>query len=483
LAATAAGCSTAAFAREASKDPFAAAKSIDLTGLPSKEQLWEWLLWMNSLGPRLTGNPAHVEFVDFLAREMAALPGVQVSRETHTFANGGRWDAKSYSLQLIESGRARPLPVTSYYPYSGGTPPEGITAEVVYGGRTPNFTKGDFHNKILLLDAPVVPVMYDQWYRRWGSYQEGLDIPSGLTESIYQQFCAPELKQFKDEGALGVILAWQGISDANARDQYIPFSKPRHDIPALWVGEKTGAELKAAAARGAKVTLTLDAQVYPDATSDAIFATLAGKTDETVLIVTHTDGGNASEENGGLALMAIARHLASLAPGSRQRTFVFVFTTGHMAHAQIPMLTTFGETHQELVHKTVVGMAIEHLGSREWAQDKAGRYVPTGKSVISWAITEHRYLADLMLACAKGTIDDRTLAVNPVAKLFTGEGALLYRAGIPTLGFIPIPTYLLTAPQSGEIDKMDATLFRVQVEVLTRVARHLDTMDRQHLHA
>jgi hypothetical protein len=308
-------------------------------------------------------------------------------------------------------------------------------------------------------------VVWGERYDRWGATEEGLTVETS-SESIFQQYCAPDLQALKDQGAIGVIAAWNGVSDANAKDQYIPFGRLRPDIPGLWVGESAGAEIKAAIARQAEVTMVLEADVFPDATTDNIVATLPGDTGETVLLFTHTDGNNATEENGGLALIAIANHLASLP--RRQRTYSFIFDTGHMAYSQVPVLVNFA--------RTVVGLAIEHLGAREWAEDESGNYLPTGRNSISWMLTDRKYLAELTLACSRGLVE-RTLAVDPVKKQFNGEGSALYRTGKPTMGYLPIPEWLLTSPPSGEIEKMDADLLYAQTVAMARIARHLDTFD------
>jgi hypothetical protein len=319
--------------------------------------------------------------------------------------------------------------------------------------------------------------MYEEWFDRWGSHKPGLEIPNGLTTSIYQQYCAPDLTPFKKAGAIGVILAWDGVADADAKDQYIPFSKPYQDIPGLWVGQRTGATLKKAIADKAQVRLTLTAENYPDASTDSVMAYLPGASSETVIILTHTDGGNATEENGPLALIAIAKYLAGLPKGTLRRSYAFAFETGHFARA--PIQTRAGgpknlvTMHPDLIKRAVAAVAIEHLGSREW-ESVGDTYVPTGRNAISWAITEKKALADLMLECAEGTLDDRTLAVKPMIKRFNGEGGQTYRAGVPTLGYLPIPAWLLTAPESGEIEKMDANLLHAQVHMFARLLRKLD---------
>lgn len=451
--------------------------SVDLLGLSTKAELWKWQLWMNSLGPKLTGNAAHAEFVNFIVREMSAIPGVTVVRDPRRFT---RWEAKASALELQpRKGAGVSIPVTSAYPYSGVTPPGGVTGELVFGGRTPNFEKGDFKGKIVLVEAPILPVMYEEWFDRWGSSKPGQQIPNGLTTSIYQQYCAPDLTQFKKLGAVGVILAWQGVSDADAKDQYIPFSKPYQDIPGLWVGEHDGARLKSAIASQAKVKLTLVGDNHLDATTDSVLAILPGATTETIVLLTHTDGGNAVEENGPLPTIAIAKYLAGLPKGKLRRTYAFAFETGHFAHAAIAAgeggVKNLVTTHPDLIKQTVACVAIEHFGSREW-ESVGDTYVPTGENAVSYAITQKKALADLMLECAEGALDDRVIVVEPVQGRFNGEGGQTFRAGVPTLGFLPIPAYLLTAPQAGEIEKVDANLLYSQTRMFARLLEKLDAI-------
>src|SRR5262249_23152367 len=129
-------------------------------------------------------------------------------------------------------------------------------------------------------------------------------------------------------GALGVILAWTDISDANAADQYTPFSRPPQGIPGLYVGHETGAKLKALS--GAKATVVLEADIHPDTPTDTLIATLPGTSaDEVIIVNTHTDGPNATEENGGIGILALAKYFAKIPKSERKRTIVFPLTTGH----------------------------------------------------------------------------------------------------------------------------------------------------------
>ena len=50
------------------------------------------------------------------------------------------------------------------------------------------------------------------------------------------------------------------------------------------------------------------------------------------------------------------------------------------------------------------------------------------------------------------------------------------RAGIPTIGYIPIPSYLLAAPPDGCIDKLSKTLLHGQIEAFAKAIHTMDGM-------
>src|SRR5262245_31044522 len=104
--------------------------------LPSRQAVWEQQLWMAKLGPKYTGNAAHTTFVEFIAKELASA-GLEIERLHYTFP---RWEAKRWELTVAPAaGAPFKVPVTSYFPYSGETPPSGVTGELVFGGTQPAF--------------------------------------------------------------------------------------------------------------------------------------------------------------------------------------------------------------------------------------------------------------------------------------------------------------------------------------------------------
>src|SRR6185295_20229634 len=183
-----------------------------------------------------------------------------------------RWDARRWEIAVAPaSGTPFKAPVTSYFPYSGQTPASGVTGEIVFAGTNPAFTLDGLQGKVALIECPTNSREFAKLYKVWG-----LHPPTETFPAVTRPARGPvsDLTPFQKAGALAVILAWTDISDANAADQYTPFSRPVQNIPGLYVGRETGARLKALAAAGATATVVLEADVFPDTLTDTIIATL-----------------------------------------------------------------------------------------------------------------------------------------------------------------------------------------------------------------
>ncbi|HME06121.1 MAG TPA: hypothetical protein VKG25_03690 [Bryobacteraceae bacterium] len=435
---------------------------------------------MAKLGPKYTGNKAHTDFVEFLATEFQKA-GLELTRDHFKFT---RWDAKRCGIKVTpSSGKSFEVPYTSYYPYSGQTPSSGVTGELVYGGTSAEIKLPDnVQGKIVFLESPVKPMPYSEWYSVLGAYEKDTPLPESNMGAINQLLAAPLLAPFKKAGAAGVIIAWTNVSDENAAYQYTPFSRPLQEMPTLWVGRSQAAKLRSLAVTGAKCTLTLEADLVPDTPTDALVATLPGSSSDEVLIVnTHTDGPNATEENGALGCLALAKYFAKLPKSERKRTCVFVLATGHFCLPYVQSIAGFIKNHPDIIKKTVGALTIEHLGAREWKDDAKGVYRATGKDELSLVITNHQSTADAMTGGAEGTMDRRLLAVKPKTGPFFGEGGALSRAGIPTIGYIPLPDYLLAGPPDCYIGKLSPTLLNGQIQALAKVVHRMDVMPADQL--
>jgi hypothetical protein len=440
--------------------------------LPTQQAIWDQQVWMAKLGPKYTGNKAHTTFVDFLATEFKK-SGCDVVRDTYTLP---RWDARRWQITVTPSaGEPFRAPVTSYFPYSGQTPPSGVTGPLVFAGASPSFALNDLGGKVALIEFATATRDWAHLYTPWGVHPSGEVFPASLRPA---RGAVNDLTPFRKAGAAAVVLAWTDVSDANAADQYTPFSRPPQDIPGLYVGRDTGARLKALAASGARATVILEADVFPDTLTDTLLATLPGSSaDEAIIVNTHTDGPNATEENGALGILALATYFAKLPAAARRRSLVFPLTTGHFAGPWVPSIRGVIEKHPDVIKKAVAAVTVEHLGCREWMDDAAMHYQATGKNEWSVAITPDRAMGQALVTALEGS-RDRAAAVNPVNGGWLGEGSSLSRAGIPTIGYIPQPNYLLAGPADGCIDKLSAELMYSQIQVFVKLIHAIDRMDR-----
>lgn len=254
------------------------------------------------------------------------------------------------------------------------------------------------------------------------------------------------------------------------------------DLPAVWVGAEAGKVLRQAAATKGTATVRLEADITNDTPTDSLIATLPGQSaDEVIIINTHTDGPNATEENGALGLLAMAKYFSRRPASSRRRTLAFIATTGHFAGAYVSGIRSIIEKQPDLIQKAVGAVTVEHLGCREWL-DVRGVYKATGLTELTLVITEFDSTAHVMLDAWSGSADRRSAVVTPTPSGgFNGEGGGLSRAGVPTIGYIPIPSYLLAGPENGCIEKLDREHLHAQIGVLTKAVQQIDTMSRAEL--
>ena len=506
-------------------------------GLPGMGEVWGWEQQLVRFGTRYTGSPGHTAYVDWLTSQLGAVPGFTVRTDRLTF---NRWLARDYTLRVTvpaSVGVSGPVPLTYYYPYSGQTPPGGVTAKLVDLGTYVPAALGSGYTAAfwapakgaiaLVRTAPPV-FSLDAGQTPTGGYEPGKTSAqaaadytasaAALAHPAWQGIFEPvPLLDARNAGVLGVICAWTGLPDEEVIHQYNPFITPYPaasgvptpadpGCPAVWVGDATGAGLSRLAASGqASATLVLTADITAGAATDTVWGWLkgSGHSGQNIIINTHTDGPNATEENGGLGLLALARHLAGLP--ARNHDMYFALVTGHF---QLPQFTrpipdaknievgndatsVWMLNHPDIYQAATLGVTVEHLGAAMWT-NIAGQYVATGG--FEWGSTYTMQHNPLNLANAEqDAYLHAAAAVNasgwpcyPVATirpgaipLYLGEGAPLYAAGLGTVSLCPLPTYLLQAgdaqhPDLLDLDKLDKHLMYGQILTFARAIQALD---------
>jgi hypothetical protein len=436
--------------------------------LPNANELWKWMEQLAAWCPVYTGSPNHVKFVDFLDQELRKAK-LTPQRKTFTLPY---WELKNYSLKL----GGEKIHAASYRPYSGPTPAAGITAPLYFAGTAPNLDYAGAAGKIVLIELPPAPGKDGALQGELiGTYPANEKLPFVRYGVIGVYRNTPDLKPLEKAGAAGVVYVWNNVSDGNAEDQALPFSAPSSTVPALWVNATTGKRLKAAAASGASMTLTLDASIHPDTPTDNLWAVLPGKTDEVIIINTHTDGCNACEENGALGVIALAKYFAKIPQSQRNRTLVFLMTTGHFGHGYVRAAQDWRETNPDLMKKAAACVTIEHLAANEWVDyPETNQYKPSGAFDWGVAYTPLRPEGEVFLQAVEGTEAKHTYSFKPAAS-YPGEGAGFWAAGIPTLSYIPSPQYLFIAPaKGGGLEKLDKNRLHGEVTAFARAVTALD---------
>jgi len=473
-------------------------------GLPDAAQVRADFQRMVDFGPRLTGTDAHNRYIAWLEDEFAAAGCRLLPCDVYETT---RWSMQRYGLELLEGSAAGRVKVASYFPRSQETPEAGVTGPLVYGGTAPapainvvdsgglqaalarypadmaswaqgmsGTLGGSAQGSILLVDLPIPPPITQGILAGAVTYYngQGETVADLAAEDYKRLWVAPglalPLDEFKQMGAAGVVLIVDASYEALA-GQYAPFEWQYESVPALYVDRDTGAKLREIAAGRPKTRLTLTA-TRTKVPTPAVNAVLPGASPETIIFSTHTDGQGFVEENGGVAFVHLARYFASLPPERRlKRTLVFATWPGHMSN-DLPQAGGWIETHHDIVERAAAALTVEHLGCSEWNDSADKGYHPTGRAELFAVWATQGKMSQLVQDTVIAHDLPRTAVLRPPVQF--GVGGPFQTAGVPQIGAIAGPEYLLAVKDSGDMDKLDAALAARQIAWLADLATRLD---------
>jgi hypothetical protein len=444
--------------------------------LPDPAAVWEWQQKLNSFGPRFTGSASHKSFINFIEEQLENR-GLQVHRSGHRFT---RWQAQTWSLSVPhENGTPETIPVSSYFPYSGSTGPDGICAPLVFCGKNFRGARG----KIAVIEVRNIKLPSVLLFNQRKAIPKTASLPAlVLNPVIGSVLSGPNLEKAQKAGVLGIICIWKGLSDEAAAGQYLPFTTGPHSCPALWAAGSARTRLRQLAKEGCMVRLVLDAVTDESAESDSLHAVLPGVNHKKTLIInTHTDGPNDCEENGSAGLLALAQAFSQIPQESRKIDIVFVFVTGHF---QLPQFGINGQATTRWLHEhpelwdgkgthaeAVAGLTIEHLGCMEWEDDKTHASCrPSGQIDRELLYTSSQLMEQILMESIEHRTKLRIVTLNPARSRYFGEGEPLYKAGIPTISLVPAPGYLCAVSDSGFIERIDKQLLYEQIQMFACIA-------------
>ncbi len=428
---------------------------IDEAAFSTPDAIWNDVAAMDALGPRLTGNAAHSTYIDELEAQLVELGAVGVARDVIPI---DRWTPLDWTLgMLMEDGSELPVPVASFFPYSGETGPAGVTAGVVDRSvGVPIAVDG----KIVLCDAAIPPLTLGAFFALswYVSAPDPLALASMLAEDYRRSWLSlamamPNLTTLAEQGAVGAVV----IVDepfCMADGDYVPFTTAYQGLPAVLVDRDTGLMLRERLVLRPQTEMHLTMHAAMEqANTYHLYGFLPGASEETVILNTHTDGQNAVEENGPAGIMAIGRYFARLPQAERPRTICFSFVTGHF-QAQVADSEDFIGRHPEIMAKAVGNITVEHLGCVNWLETTPGVYENMLRPEAAGLFTSnHPALVAKCIEFVQACGLDRVAVMHAPA---FGVGAAFINAGIPAAGYLAGPTYLLNL-KSGGMDKLDKT--------------------------
>jgi hypothetical protein len=423
--------------------------------LTTSDQAWEWNVFKSRGGPTYAGSAGWKRYTEFLIAKMQEFGAIDLDyieipydhyivddwpdRRTHAADSGMALE------KLISDGTPVPV-VASYGMTSGFTPPEGVTAQMLYYDPARPPAAEEMAGKILVFQtAPYPDPPYSNSFLdnftptdyEWRSPGKWAPLftppPASVTSSFHCRWVWSQLNGFAATGirgrAAGMVVVYD-LSPGAAlglaqRSVYTPDGKAGLgakyiNCPTLTLDRVNGGKVVADAMAGKRATLMLTARFQRD-TGKAILAYLPGRNygtpqDEQVLLATHTDAMSLIEENGGLGMLGILQYFNRIPRTARPRTLVFYFDCRHFmpgGEGSWPQFDYY-TMHPDRLKPVVATIGIEHMGGRQTIEAGPGgnQYaysseLPENGGVITSLMDVHNNNIWLVEAIARAATDNR----------------------------------------------------------------------------
>jgi hypothetical protein len=468
--------------------------TFDDASFASLDELRAGTQVMADLGPRPTASPAHTEFVSWVEDRLEGIDGLQLSDRPVTIDRQLELE-EGTTLEVQSAADVEPLlEVAGAVPYSK---PVAATGPLVSLPAGTAIADTDVQGKVVV--RPAAPGLIQ--YAVFGAVAYYVHDP-GLTFDYTANYERDwigaaqriiDLEQAQAGGAAGLVFV-HGLPRDQVKGQYGPYPGVHWDIPAVYLGADEGAALEDAIALGDATATIAVAAEQARAETRTLIATLPGKSDERIVIESHTDGMNAVWDNGPIAILAMAEHLAALPIECRPRTFEFVFTTAHLYLAEAGAIAYAEELDADVDEGTVaLVVALEHLGAREYEAvartDGPGRVLEETEQSEMFAIfsmespvlvaniidqvNKHDLRRSFVLRGA-----DAPQAGFPPHRSFGGEGGPYREQIVPTIAAITGP-WTLFDPEFTLEELVDVDLMRRQALAFGDVVLAVDDVPRE----
>jgi hypothetical protein len=482
--------------------PASAAVTVDRSQFLPSSQMRQWHVDLDALGLRATGSAAHDVYIDSL-HDRLVQAGVKDVR--YEDVEMQRWTPTAWGLAIGDRPDAlEPVEVSAYVPYSGVTPEGGVFGELAYLTAEQvsvivNHRPGSeeliagLAGKIVVAETPVLPTVAGMFTQlAIDTYDRGPTLlPTEPYRRSWISLVAPSLLETLEAvGGLGLVVITADSLLPKYRKIYGPYDAVLRETPGLYVDQPTGDRLRQAAAAGQSARLILDATLVPTKTRNVI-GVIPGRSDELVVLNSHTDGTNGLEDNGPDVIVDIAQYLARLPTESLPRSVMIMLSAGHFAGGNA--IKDFLRRHADdgVLDRINCVLTIEHLGLQEWVFNAEGELEPTGRNELAALFTpEIPPLVEAAKAWAVNADASPTYVIPPTnpngdgdanGAMWPGEGQYFWGiGGIPTINYITGPACLLNY-DIDTVGYVDFGLLRRQTIACTQMILDLGRVSRSQL--
>ena len=476
--------------------------AVDPMRFASADDLWADNSLLAELGLRPTASPSHQKFLDWISQRLDTIPGLR--RRAMDFPINNRWLEKSVLLDAgLASGALSSIRVSSPVPYAKVTPTLGVTAPMIYVPMGTSISSANVKDKIVLRDAALSSVPNAVFFAlQWWTYDPDLTLTKTLGDDYERDFLGldqriTDLNEAGIASAAGLVFM-HGFPHAQVLGHYAPDEGLNWLVPALYVGADEAEQLKALAAAGGVARIRLEAEESA-AMTQTLIATLPGASSERLVVESHTDGTNAHEDNGPVAMVSMLKYFSSLPQSCLPKTLEFVFTTSHFHQHIFPEVRDGGaeqyarELDRDFDNGSVaMTLVLEHLGTRGYAAVPRADGGP-GRELKLTGLPETKSIfinnSPVLVATVAQTVadhDDRGFialrgadlpgAHIPLHFSLGGEGTPYNKHLIPTVAYITSP-WPLFSPAYG-MDAIDKEQLHRQTLMFTDMILRLSGISR-----
>jgi hypothetical protein len=434
------------------------------------QQAREWHLFKAQAGPTYAGSTGWKKFTDYVIAKIPEFGGVDFDSVDISYDHYIVDDWPDRKAHIHNSGVAveklvtdgTPVPVVaSYGMTSGSTPPEGITAPMLFYDPARPPAAADIAGKILVFQTAPQPAppysnsfldnytLTDYEWRSPGKWATFFTPPpANVTNSYQSRWVWSQVGGFASIGlksrAAGIVIVYDlspgaafGLTQRSVytADGRAGVGAKYINCPTLTLDRVNGAKVLADAKAGKNATLTLTARFQRDS-AKAFIAYVPGKNygtpqDEQLLLATHTDAMSMIEENGAFGLLGIMAYFNKIPRAQRPRTLACYFDCRHFMPGGEGSWEEFDyyHVHPDRVKPLVATLGMEHMGGRQTIETGPGgnQYVysserPEDGGVITSLIDVHNNNIWLIETIARAATDNRWPRVDVKSGMNSGPG-------------------------------------------------------------